>query len=550
MACDICLEEFENQSTSMKNCLSLECQTALKCYGVCIDCLKDTLMNSTSLNPFKKSPIDVDTLLECITFDEFKQICLKQFLEIRNRKDSWYKAMMEKINDEIIIPREDAVTFLMKYMKLRAIKPHFTQSTLEFQSERMKKDIERFQSKLLPLFRDIKVSDLDQWLAEYENVSSTLIMLSKVYPMITELNFFPEKFDVEVKDDFLIPVSGRKLTALEKLCAEHKIKSIDYKGYYYKKAINNSIYKNENLGRCRCNLGVISFSDYTCNVCKRKACPTCLNFEHPDSPCTVDDMKLMHYYKTKCQSCPECGIWIEKSQGCDDMFCTFCHTTFNFVNRKRIYGNVHNPHRMDYLSSLNTEDTNFDLNFNNVYWAMDVIYELVNPDSGYDLYERVNSLFHYFTTLAALNVDRWKKKYDNFKNSKIDFSFGGLVDLDAVQFIFADDLIHEFIDFNNPISEVETKIRNSLIIDSYLHPEDIENISMLYMMLIVWNQKDEKKKALIEAGETIFKISQKILEYRIKNNFFILDEEDTEPSLSDHEEKLLSSILDSYLDDA
>lgn len=538
--CDICLEEFENQITS------------LKCYGVCNDCLKDALMNSISLNPFKKSPIEVDTLLKCVTFDEFKQICVKQFLEIRNRKDSWYKAMMEKINDEIIVPRDEVAKFMVTYTKLRAFRPHFTPSTLEIQSERMKKDLDRFKSKLLPLFRDVKVSDLDQWLAEYENVSSALIALSKVYPMITDLNFNLKELNITLKNDFATPVSEREPSMLEEIYAKNKVKSCqDYKGYYYKKAINNSIYKNENSGRCRCNLGVISFSDYTCNVCKRKACPTCLNFEHPDSSCTVDDMKLMHYYKTKCQSCPECGIWIEKSQGCDDMFCTFCHTTFNFVNRKRIYGNVHNPHRMDYLSSLNAEDTNFDLNFNNVYWAMDVIYELVNPDSGYDLYERVHSLFHYFTTLAALNVDRLKKRYnDNFKNSKIDFSFGGLVDLDAVQFVFADDLIHEFIDFNNPISEAETKIRNSLIIDSYLHPEDIENISMLYIMLIVWNQKDEKRKALIEAGETIFKISQKILEYRIKNNFFILDEEDTEPSLSDHEEKLLSSILDSYLDDA
>ena len=535
--CDICLEEFVTHSQAMKN------------YNVCTACLKDTLMNTTSLNPFKKSPIDVETLLQCITFEEFKQICVKQFLEIRNRKESWYKAMMEKINDEIIITKDEVAKFILTYTKLRAIRPHFTPSTIEFQSERMKKDLERFKSKLLSLFRDIKVSELDQWIAEYENVSSTLIMLSKVYPMIINLKFNFKELGIDIKDEFATPVSEREVSALEEIYAKNKIKKSDLKSHYYKKAINNSIYKNENLGRCRCNLGVISSADYSCNVCKRKACPTCLNFEHPDTPCTVDDMKLIHYYKTKCQSCPECGIWIEKSQGCDDMFCTFCHTTFNFVDRKKIYGNIHNPHRMDYLSSINTEDTSFDLNFNNVYWAMDIIYELVNPDSGYDLYERVHSLFYHFTTLAALNVERLTKKYNNFKKTKIDFSFGGLVDLEAAHFVFADELIHEFIDFNNPISEAETKIRNSLIIDSYLHPEDIENIAMMYMMLIVWNQKDEKRKALIETGETIFKISQKILEYRIKQDLFILDEEDTEPSLSDHEEKLLSSILDSYLDD-
>ena len=529
--CDICLEEFEKQSPS------------LELYGVCNDCLKDTLMNSSSINPFKSSPIDVDTLLDCITFDEFKEICVKRFLEIRNRKDSWYKAMMDKINDEIVVTKEEVGKFIVKHMNLRSIRPHFTRDTIEIQSERMKKDMYKFRSKLLPLFRDIKVSELDDWLAEYKKLSDTLIMLSKVYPMIIDRVFNLQELEIYDFKDV-------DITSLEKMCVKFENKTTsNFKSHYYKKIINNSIYKNENLGRCRCNLGVISFSNHTCSVCKRKACPTCLNFEHPDTSCTVDDMKLMHYYKTKCQSCPECGIWIEKSQGCDDMFCTFCHTTFNFVNRKRIYGNVHNPHRMDYLNSISADDTSFDLNFDNVYWAMSILERIVNPDSGYDLFERAHSLFQYFSSLSSLDVYRYKKKYSNFKKSKIDFSFGGLIDPDANYFVFANDLIDEFYDFKNPISEAETKIRNSLIIDSYLYPDDIENIAMLYMMFIVWNQKDEKRKALIETGETIFKISQKILEYRIKNNFFILDEEELDPQLSDYEEKLLSSILDSYLND-
>lgn len=51
------------------------------------------------------------------------------------------------------------------------------------------------------------------------------------------------------------------------------------------------------------------------------------------------------------KQCPNCKCKIEKSSGCNEMFCTKCFTQFDWTTGEKL-SNVHNPHKTDLLNSL------------------------------------------------------------------------------------------------------------------------------------------------------------------------------------------------------
>lgn len=58
--------------------------------------------------------------------------------------------------------------------------------------------------------------------------------------------------------------------------------------------------------------------------------------------------------KESCKNCPGCNVMIFKSDGCDHMFCTLCHTHFNIKTGKKI-GIGHNPEYQSWLDTLTDE---------------------------------------------------------------------------------------------------------------------------------------------------------------------------------------------------
>ena len=67
---------------------------------------------------------------------------------------------------------------------------------------------------------------------------------------------------------------------------------------------------------------------------------------HVCDPNNVETAKLL---KNDTKACPKCAAMIYKIDGCDQMFCTQCHTAFSW-NTMRIETRViHNPHYFQYL---------------------------------------------------------------------------------------------------------------------------------------------------------------------------------------------------------
>lgn len=95
-------------------------------------------------------------------------------------------------------------------------------------------------------------------------------------------------------------------------------------------------------------------SQWKCGTCQKYFCNEChaLLGERNDGPhtCNEDSKATAALIRKDTRPCPKCGIRISKIEGCDQMWCTSCQTTFSW-NTGQILHNVrvHNPHYYEYL---------------------------------------------------------------------------------------------------------------------------------------------------------------------------------------------------------
>ena len=101
--------------------------------------------------------------------------------------------------------------------------------------------------------------------------------------------------------------------------------------------------------------GFVNSSDHTCGICDTKICKDCREplsktgepSDHECDPNTIETVRLL---KRDTKSCPKCGVGIHKIEGCDQMYCTQCHTAFSWRTGEIVIGErIHNPHYYEYL---------------------------------------------------------------------------------------------------------------------------------------------------------------------------------------------------------
>jgi hypothetical protein len=97
---------------------------------------------------------------------------------------------------------------------------------------------------------------------------------------------------------------------------------------------------------------------YKCGVCDIYVCPDCREIKGVDKDaahrCDPNTLESVRTLKRETRPCPECGINIFKIEGCDQMFCTGCHTPFSWMTGQKVtHGAIHNPHYFEYLRAAN-----------------------------------------------------------------------------------------------------------------------------------------------------------------------------------------------------
>lgn len=96
-------------------------------------------------------------------------------------------------------------------------------------------------------------------------------------------------------------------------------------------------------------------TQWKCGLCEKYTCNECHvlkigDVEHVCKPSDVATAKLLN---KDSKPCPNCASMIFKIEGCDQMFCTMCHTAFSWRTGRIETGRVHNPHYYEYLRTRN-----------------------------------------------------------------------------------------------------------------------------------------------------------------------------------------------------
>lgn len=88
-------------------------------------------------------------------------------------------------------------------------------------------------------------------------------------------------------------------------------------------------------------------SQWKCGICEKWTCPECHIIKgytrDAEHTCNEDDVATARLLAADTKPCPKCATGIFKIDGCDQMWCTQCHTAFSW-RTGAIQNNIHNPH--------------------------------------------------------------------------------------------------------------------------------------------------------------------------------------------------------------
>lgn len=85
--------------------------------------------------------------------------------------------------------------------------------------------------------------------------------------------------------------------------------------------------------RC-CDVEVDADNEYTCVKCSKKYCAKCRNEDSVDHKCNTEDIETTKFLREteSTKPCPKCRTLIERSYGCNHMFCISCRTSYDWVS--------------------------------------------------------------------------------------------------------------------------------------------------------------------------------------------------------------------------
>uniref|UniRef100_A0A6C0KRK1 RING-type domain-containing protein n=1 Tax=viral metagenome TaxID=1070528 RepID=A0A6C0KRK1_9ZZZZ len=93
---------------------------------------------------------------------------------------------------------------------------------------------------------------------------------------------------------------------------------------------------------------------WKCGLCEWYSCSKCFMVKGDTHDavheCKKEDIETAELIKSDCKPCPKCGEFIQKSSGCDQMYCISCNTPWNWITGKIVTsGPIHNPHYYEWM---------------------------------------------------------------------------------------------------------------------------------------------------------------------------------------------------------
>jgi hypothetical protein len=80
-----------------------------------------------------------------------------------------------------------------------------------------------------------------------------------------------------------------------------------------------------------------------CPTCLKIICMKCETEKSDGHECDKELVETVQLLRKTSRPCPKCAVPIHKTDGCDQMWCTQCHTTFSYQTGNVDNGRLHNP---------------------------------------------------------------------------------------------------------------------------------------------------------------------------------------------------------------
>ena len=92
-------------------------------------------------------------------------------------------------------------------------------------------------------------------------------------------------------------------------------------------------------------------AEYKCGLCDVQVCEDCHVSKGSGTGhvCDASTVATIRQIRKEAHPCPTCAALISKIDGCDQMYCTQCHTAFSWNTGLKETGVVHNPHYFQYM---------------------------------------------------------------------------------------------------------------------------------------------------------------------------------------------------------
>ena len=91
-------------------------------------------------------------------------------------------------------------------------------------------------------------------------------------------------------------------------------------------------------------------ANWICSICDMETCKHCHTIKQDGHECKQEDIDTAELIKKESKPCPKCNISIMKVNGCDQMWCVSCHTTFDWKTLQiKTSGILHNPEYFRYM---------------------------------------------------------------------------------------------------------------------------------------------------------------------------------------------------------
>lgn len=171
--------------------------------------------------------------------------------------------------------------------------------------------------------------------------------------------------------------------------------------------------------------GYVDGTTFVCGICSISVCKKCHEVKEDDAhKCKEENVQTTMMLKKDSKPCPSCAALIFKISGCSQMWCTQCHTTFDWNTGKSVEGVVHNPHYYEWLrNNGGVPRTEGDVPCGGIVNARHLLGALRKNKHSADM---DNIMFVHRVTIHVQNVlllDYPRTQYDELYNSDLRVKF-------------------------------------------------------------------------------------------------------------------------------